>query len=483
MFVLILRFKINAFLALISAATLVGVLAPGIPFASIMPKVAESFGTVAGKIGIIVALAAVVGECLLESGSADKITRVAVRLLGEKRASLSLLGTGYVLAIPVFFDTVFYLLIPLARAMGIRSKGKYLLFVMSICAGAICTQCLVPPTPGPLAMAATLGIDMGAMILGGMVIAIPMAFAGWLFAIRQNRLLDLPLRETPGVTLAELEKISLTSEDRLPHFVPAMLPILLPVLLITSNTLVNALWPGSPAGKAAAFFGDANFALLVSAAVSLLVLARHKRYNLKQLAATVERGFGSAGLIILITAAGGAFGAMLVLAGAGTALGGLAARYHMPLLLMGFCLGGPVQGRTGFEHGGDDHRVFDHGAPAGRPPPGFSSGLPGLLHRFRRHAGGVDERQRVLDLQTDVGLHGDRNPEDLDAVTGGDRHHRLHRLRRSSRCSCRWCSVLSLLRTQKFTRRTSCPLRGVPTWTLLGSMRPKPCVTTPVAGS
>ena len=338
-FVLILRFKINAFLALISAATLVGVLAPAIPFASIMPKVAESFGTVAGKIGIIVALAAVVGECLLESGSADKITRVAVRMLGEKRSSLSLLGTGYVLAIPVFFDTVFYLLIPLARAMGIRSRGKYLLFVMSICAGAICTQCLVPPTPGPLAMAATLGIDMGAMILGGMVIAIPMAFAGWLFAIRQNRLLDLPLRETPGLTLAELEKISLTSENRLPHFVPAMLPILLPVLLITSNTLVNALWPGSQAGKAAAFFGDANFALLVSAAVSLLVLARHKRYNLKQLAATVERGFGSAGLIILITAAGGAFGAMLVLAGAGTALGGLAARYHMPLLLMGFCLG------------------------------------------------------------------------------------------------------------------------------------------------
>ena len=337
-FVLILRFKINAFLALIAAATLVGVLAPKIPFAKVMPAVAESFGTVAGKIGIIVALAAVVGECLLESGSADKITRVMVRLLGEKRSSLSLLGTGYVLAIPVFFDTVFYLLIPLARAMGIRSKGKYLLFVMSICAGAICTQCLVPPTPGPLAMAATLGIDMGVMILGGMVVAIPMAFAGWLFSIRQNRALDLPLRETPGVTLAELEKIALTSESRLPHFVPAMLPILLPVLLITSNTLVNALWPGSPAAQAAAFFGDANFALLVSAAVSLLVLARHKRYNLKQLAGTVERGFGSAGLIILITAAGGAFGAMLVLAGAGTALGGLAARYHMPLLLMGFCL-------------------------------------------------------------------------------------------------------------------------------------------------
>lgn len=338
-FVLILRFKINAFLALIAAATFVGVLAPNIPFAKVMPAVAESFGTVCAKIGIIVALAAVVGECLLESGSADKITRVFVRLIGEKRSSLSLLGTGYVLAIPVFFDTVFYLLIPLARAMGIRSRPQYLLFVMSICAGAICTQCLVPPTPGPLAMAATLNIDIGVMILGGIVVAIPMAFAGWLFAMRQNRVLDLPLRETQGLTLAELEKISLAAEEHLPHFVPAMLPILLPVLLITSNTLINALWPGSRAGQAASFFGDANFALLVSAAVSLLVLARHKRYSLKQLAGTVERAFGSAGLIILITAAGGSFGATLVMAGAGEALGGLAARYQMPLLLMGFCLG------------------------------------------------------------------------------------------------------------------------------------------------
>lgn len=337
-FVLILRFKINAFLALIAAATAVGVLAPNIAFEQVMPTVAESFGSVCAKIGIIIALAAVVGECVLESGSADKITRTAVRLFGEKRASISLLGTGYVLAIPVFFDTVFYLLIPLARAMGIRAKSQYLLFVMSICAGGICAHSLVPPTPGPLAMAATLGIDMGVMILGGMVIAIPMAIAGWLFATWQGRRLNLPLRETPGLSLAELEKISLTAEERLPGLVPAMLPILLPVLLITSNTLFNALWPGTQVGRAAAFFGDANFALLVSAAVSLVVLARHKHYHLKQLASTVERGFGSAGLIILITAAGGAFGAMLVKAGVGEVLGSLAAAYSMPLLLMGFAL-------------------------------------------------------------------------------------------------------------------------------------------------
>jgi GntP family gluconate:H+ symporter len=187
-------------------------------------------------------------------------------------------------------------------------------------------------------MAATLGIDMGVMILGGAVIAMPMAFAGWLFALRQNRVLQLPLRETAGLSLAELERVAEAREDMLPRFVPACLPILMPVFLITSNTLASAVWPGSPAARISAFSGDANFALLVSAAMALLVLARHKRCGVAGLAATMERGIWSAGPIILITAAGGAFGALLVEAGAGTALASLANRFNMPLLLMGFCL-------------------------------------------------------------------------------------------------------------------------------------------------
>jgi GntP family gluconate:H+ symporter len=337
-FVLILRFRLNAFLALIVSAVAAAICAPDIPSPTVMSKVAESFGSLAGRIGIVIALAAVIGECLLESGAADKITRVAVRLLGRQRASLALLGAGYLLAIPVFFDTVFYLLIPLARSMGVRSRREYLLFVMSICAGGICTQCLVPPTPGPLAMASILGIDLGVMILAGALVAIPMAFVGWLFAVRQNRALNLPLREAPGLSIAELESIASADEATLPRFGPSFLPVLLPVLLITSNTVVSALWPDTSAARAAAFFGNANFALLMAAAAALLVLARHKRYDRIRLAETVERGLASAGLIILITAAGGAFGAVLVEAGAGTALGSLATRLHMPPLLMGFSL-------------------------------------------------------------------------------------------------------------------------------------------------
>ena len=105
-FVLIIQMKINAFIALITAATTVGVLSSKVPFSAVMGEVATIFGTVCGSIGIVIALAALIGQCLMESGAADKIVRVFVRALGEKNSTLSLLTSGYVLSVPVFFDTV-----------------------------------------------------------------------------------------------------------------------------------------------------------------------------------------------------------------------------------------------------------------------------------------------------------------------------------------------------------------------------------------
>jgi gluconate:H+ symporter, GntP family len=337
--VMILRLRINAFLALITAAMAVGLLSAKIPLAEVMPKVAGSFGEVAGKIAIVIALAAIIGECLLESGAADKITRVFVRLAGERRAHYSLMGSGYILAIPVFFDTVFYLLIPLARSMGIRTGAHYLLFVMAICAGGVSAHCLVPPTPGPLAMAAVLGVDLGVMILVGLAVALPASIAGMAFAVYVDRKLNLPMRETPGVSLDELKKIAMETEERLPGFAISILPIFLPVLLITSNTLMNAVAPQSAAAQATAFFGNANFALFASAAVAISLIAHHRKYSLADLGKFMERALLSAGLIILITSAGGAFGAMLVEAQVGAALSAVAMKISMPILFLGFLLG------------------------------------------------------------------------------------------------------------------------------------------------
>ena len=338
-FILIIRMKINAFIALITAAMTVGLLSSTVSLREVMPEVASAFGRVCGGIGIVIALAALIGQCLMESGAADKITRVFVRALGEKNASLSMLSSGYVLSVPVFFDTVFYLLVPLARAMRVRTGRNYVLFVMAICAGGSVTHTMVPPTPGPLAMAATLGIDLGVMIMVGAVIGVLMSIVGWLFAINRDKALDIPLRETAGLSLDELEDLAHRDEARLPSFVMSMLPIVLPVLFITSNTAANAIDKESAIAGVTAFLGNPNFALLVSAAISLYVLAKQKGYSLSELAKPVETAFASGGLIILITAAGGSFGGMLVRAEVGKTLGDLAQDFGVPFLLLSFLLG------------------------------------------------------------------------------------------------------------------------------------------------
>ncbi len=335
--ILILRLRLNAFIALVIAAMTVGILSPAVPLAKVMPEVARLFGVLCGKVGIVIALAALIGQCMMESGAADKIVRVFVRLLGEKRASLSLLTSGYFLSIPVFFDTVFYLLVPLARAMRVRTGKQYLLFLMAIACATV-THSLVPPTPGPLAMAAELHIDLGVMIIVGAILAVPTSLAGWLFSVYWDRKIQVPFREIPGMSLEELEALAAKQDKQLPGFLHSMLPIAIPVVLITSNTVANAINPASSLSGITSFLGDPNFALLVAALISLHLVAKFRGYTLRQLVKPVETALANGGLIILITAGGGAFGGMLVLAGVGKTLGDMAAAHSIPLLLLGFLL-------------------------------------------------------------------------------------------------------------------------------------------------
>jgi GntP family gluconate:H+ symporter len=338
-FVLIVRLRVNAFFALIAAAVTIGLLSPAIPLGDVMKETAQRFGSVAGSIGIAIAMAAVVGQCLTESGAADRIVRRFVAWLGEKRASLSLVASGYVLAVPVFFDTVFYLLVPLARAMSMRMGGRqYVLLVLAISAGGSATHVFVPPTPGPLVMSATLGVDVGLTILVGLAVALPASLCGWLYARWIDRRLALPIRPAAGDSLEALGRIAGRPESELPGLLASLLPILLPVLLITSATVARALDARSPLARAASALGDPNFSLMLAAVAALVVLQRHSRLGAGQLSATVETAIKSAGVIILITAAGGAFGGMLVKAGVADALRGLSDSAGLSPLLLAFLL-------------------------------------------------------------------------------------------------------------------------------------------------
>ncbi|MBI1354170.1 MAG: GntP family permease [Acidobacteria bacterium] len=340
---LIIKLRVNAFGALIVAATTVGALSPNIAMKDVMPEVAASFGRVCGNIGIVIAFAAVVGQCLMESGAADKIVRVFQRALGNASPAYSLVSSGFILSIPVFFDTVFYLLAPLARASRVRSGKNYALYLMAVAAGATATHALVPPTPGPLAMAEFLNVDIGVMILMGLAVSLPMSLTGLAFAFFWDKRLNIPLRDAPGVTVAQLEAMAAQDETNLPGFFESILPVILPVLLITSNTLVSSLGVEGPLKNLTSFVGNPNFALLAAMVVAVRTLARQKGATLVELAPSIERALGSAGLIILITSGGGAFGGMLVKSGIGDAMAQTSQAMGLPTLLLAFVLPGMLK--------------------------------------------------------------------------------------------------------------------------------------------
>jgi H+/gluconate symporter-like permease len=242
---MIVALRVNAFIALITAAIVVSLLSCFDPatcqvqlssLGGSITKVAVAFGSAAGKIGIVIAMAAVIGKCMMDSGAADRVVRWFLNILGEKRAPTALMGSGFVLAIPVFFDTVFYLLVPLARSLCRRTKKNYLLYILAISAGGAITHTLVPPTPGPLFMAAELNIDLGLMMVMGAAIAFPTALIGLLVCGVMNRLMDVPMRPYAGEP--EPEPLD---DSQLPSFFMSILPVILPVLLISANTITKTI--------------------------------------------------------------------------------------------------------------------------------------------------------------------------------------------------------------------------------------------------
>jgi GntP family gluconate:H+ symporter len=331
---LIAVLRLNAFLALTISAILVSLLAPG-ETAGKINRVAVAFGSTAGNIGIVIALAVIIGKCMMDSGAADRIVRAFLSVLGEKRCSWALMSSGFVLAIPVFFDTVFYLLVPLARSANRRTGTKSLRFALAITIGGVATHCLVPPTPGPLLMADQLGIDLGVMILFGVLIAAPCALVGMAFARWLDRRTHIEMRPlAEGMTEAEP-----LADQQLPTLLPSLLPIVLPVVLVSTNTIISAAAEAAARGQALgaatvaaepstlqqaaqvmAILGNVNFAMLLSAAIAMWVLKSKRQLTNLQLAKTVEVSLMSGGIIILITAAGGAFGAMLKAAEIGPAI-------------------------------------------------------------------------------------------------------------------------------------------------------------------
>ena len=331
---LIVGLRINAFVALITAAIVISILSPG-EWSTKITRVATAFGTTAGSIGIVIAMAAVIGVTMMNSGAADRVVQAFIRLLGQERGSPALAASGFMLSIPVFFDTVFYLLIPLARSLFTQTKRNYLTYVVAIAAGAAATHALVPPTPGPLIIAENLSVDLGTMILVGITVALPAAILGLMYAGWLNRRMTVPMRDVPGVDT------DATVLDKLPGLGFSVLPIVLPIFLIAGKTVFLPLLDNDTIlARWIIVLGDPNMALLLAAAVSTAVYIQMRRPSRENLGKLIEQSLMSGGLIILITAAGGTFGAMLKEAQIGPAISdlfaGASGTSGLGMLILGF---------------------------------------------------------------------------------------------------------------------------------------------------
>jgi len=335
---LIVWARLHAFLALLVGAVIVGVLSPAIATADSVTLAATELGAVTGRIGIIIALASFIGLGLQHSGGAARIGAFFLGMTGTRRGHYAMAANGFILSIPVFFDTVFYLMAPLIKAMHAQARWGYSLFLMAVVGGAAATHVFVPPTPGPLAAASQLGVDLGLMILVGAAVAFVgtlggLVYAGWAF----RQWPDLGAHARAEIETAAVERAG-NAVEREPSLGLSFAPIVLPIVLIAGRTIVAATGMTGPLAVTATFLGDPNVALFLALLATMYLLVSTRGTSRLQMAALAEEAFASAGTIILITAAGGAYGGMLTRAQIGATLADYAAALGLPILLLAFLL-------------------------------------------------------------------------------------------------------------------------------------------------
>jgi GntP family gluconate:H+ symporter len=293
------RFKLHPFLTLLIAAGAIGLLS-GLPAQQALAALTGGFGRTAGAIGIVIACGSIIGKVLEHSGGALAMAEAVLRLIGRTRAVVAMAATGAVVSVPVFCDSGYVLLSPLNRALARQTGISIASFAVALGMGLYSTHCLVPPTPGPIAVAGELRAELGTVILLGLVVVVPVVAATCAYAVYVGRRMHIEPGGHEEPAAGALAGLSATA---------AFAPVVLPVVLIALKSVAE--FPGSPLASAKSilsFLGDPNTALVLGVLVAAFAVRRHGR---AKFGAWCGEGLKDAGTIILITAAGGALGGVL----------------------------------------------------------------------------------------------------------------------------------------------------------------------------
>ncbi len=358
--VLILRFKLQAFLALIVVSILVSVVATRINpekaagLTEIGQTIVDSMGGALGFIATIIGIGAIFGAMLEHSGGTQALANTLVRRFGQERAPWAMLLTGFIISVPVFLDVALVILAPLLYALARDTKKSLLIFGLPLVAGMAVTHAFVPPTPGPVAVAYFLEVNLGYVIGFGVLVGLPTAIiCGPILCSKMATLVEV---QTPPVIDTDTDTEQ--EDKKLPSFVQIATLIGLPIALILAGTIVeqtaiSGIDPGltkAERGQQVAeilnsmpmtnqvihFLGHPVIALMISTLLAIWCLGISRGTSKDDLVEISTKALGPAGIIILITGAGGVFKGVLIATGIADALKEVFSNSGIPIIVLAY---------------------------------------------------------------------------------------------------------------------------------------------------
>lgn len=334
---MILKTKVHTFLALIIASLLIGAIG-GFPAPNLIKAITDGFGGTLGSIGVIIGLGVMMGEIFEFSGAAKKMAYTFLKVLGKDKEEIALTITGFLVSIPIFCDSGFIILAPLAKALSRQSKKSMVGLGVALASGLVITHSLIPPTPGPIGAAGIFGANIGSLILWGILIAIPMSAACLVYAkYIGKKIYQIPTEDGEGWTRERSEaiadKILADFDENLPSAFSSFLPIIVPIVLILLQNVTALIGVENETLKwIINFTGAPIVAVAVGVLLALFLLVKDAPRD--EIAKMMEKGLASAGIIIFVTGGGGALGSVLRTSGVGEYIAkGIATTAIPPLFL------------------------------------------------------------------------------------------------------------------------------------------------------
>ncbi len=343
--VLIMKFRIHAFVALILVSVLTAI-ATGIPATGLVPTLLSGFSSTLGSVALLVGLGAMLGRMLEVSGGAEVLTNALIKTFGEKRAPLALSVASLMFGFPIFFDAGLVVMLPIIFTVARRLGGSLLLYAFPAAVAFSVMHIFVPPHPGPVAATGLLGADVGLVLIFGLLVAIPTWYlTGYLFGRFLGRRFNIPV---PTILDAPEGSVENTFRSA-PKLGTIFFLLLLPLGLIFLNTGLNMLATAGVVSlddtwvQVLRAFGEVPIALLITVLFAMWLLGWRQNKERSLVETVVDSALGPICSIILITGAGGMFGGVLRASGIGNAIADSLDAIGLPVIVAGFVIAAVVR--------------------------------------------------------------------------------------------------------------------------------------------